>query len=830
MAMGLKNAPATWSRMMHHILGKLTYNECLVYLDDIIVFSRDETSHLERLRHVFDKMRGSNLKFKPTKCHFMKKELEYLGHLIKEGGYTTSPDKTSIIEKYPIPKNVRETRAFLGLCGFYRKFVPNFAKISQPLTLLTRKNVKYQWDAEQQEAFLCLKRALVTPPVLKYPDFSKQFIVNTDASASSVAAILTQKHDQNEHPICYSSRTLNAAERRYSAIERECLAVIFAVKTYRNYLIGTHFIIITDHRPLKYLLTIKDPSSRLAKWAMYLMEYSFTILYRPGKHNDNVDALTRLRTEEPLPTGVIGLINEEVTINPITTVIWSREDLIELQKNDPQLKQIEGTLGPNETQYYLNPDGLLYRGRQHNQRRDQIMAPAAIVPEILKTYHNSVFAAHPGQKKTQELIQQDFFWTTMRQDVKKHVEGCISCNQRKTNYQPPVALQENTFPPTPWGRISLDIVGPLNRTKNNNKYLLTCVDYLTRYPECIPLPDIRAETVAKAFVENIICRFGTPQELLTDCGSQFVGKLFQEICQLLKIKKLKTTPYHPSGNGVIERMHKTLKTMISHFVSEQNDSWDLILPYCLMAYRNLPHEATQETPFFLMFGRDMILPFQLTLRDKPIRYDIDENYASEMMVRMQIAHEIAQKNIESSIKKRCKKHNERKTRKEFQLGELVYLKVAAPPGKKLASKFYQKWNGPYRILNKKGPVTFHVKELSGKKEHTVHADRLKPCKEYHPMVDDTPILTQNKESDSEDENTDSESRQDRIDNFLTTGRVEDTNNLNEEIDEPENEEEEGSLSSEGSEEEPEEPIVENVRQTRTREIKLPSRYQDYYLE
>jgi len=231
-------------------------------------------------------------------------------------------------------------------------------------------------------------------------------------------------------------------------------------------------------------------------------------------------------------------------------------------------------LRQEDEQYYLGTNNILYRQRQINQRHDPVMAPQVIISELLHLYHNSLFAAHPGQKKTIELIQTDFYWPTLRKDVKTYVERCQSCNLRKTNYQPPVALQEMSVPALPWERISLDLVGPLNRTANNNKYILTCVDYLTRYPECVPLPDIKAETVARAFVENIICRFGTPRELLTDCGTQFVGKLFQEICTLLEIKKLKTTPYHPSGNGVVERFHKSIKTMIGHFVSDYNDSWD----------------------------------------------------------------------------------------------------------------------------------------------------------------------------------------------------------------------------------------------------------------
>ena len=311
----------------------------------------------------------------------------------------------------------------------------------------------------------------------------------------------------------------------------------------------------------------------------------------------------------------------------------------------------------------MGTNNVIYRQRQINQRHDPVMAPQVIISELLHLYHNSLFAAHPGQKKTIELIQTDFYWPTLRKDVKTYVERCQSCNLRKTNYQPPVALQEMSVPALPWERISLDLVGPLNRTANNNKYILTCVDYLTRYPECVPLPDIKAETVARAFVENIICRFGTPRELLTDCGTQFVGKLFQETCTLLEIKKLKTTPYHPSGNGVVERFHKSIKTMIGHFVSDYNESWDTYLPYCLMAHRNLPHEGTKETPFFLMFGRDMELPIHLCIREPRVKYDIDSNYASEMLTRMYQAHQLAKTNLEHNIRQRCEKHNQKKTRK-----------------------------------------------------------------------------------------------------------------------------------------------------------------------
>jgi hypothetical protein len=341
MPMGLKNAPATWQRFMNHIFANLSYKECLLYLDDVIVFSSDNIEeHLNRLRHVFEKMRESNLKFKPTKCHFLKKEVEYLGHIVTQEGYKPNPNKIEIVKNYPQPKKAKDIRAFLGLAGFYRKFVPNFSKISQPLTELTKNNVVFKWTELQQQAFEVLKHALVTPPILKYPCLNKEFILNTDASGTAIGAILTQKYDGIEHPVCYASRTLNPAERRYSTIERELLAVVWAVKKYRIYLTGVHFTIVTDHRPLKYLLTIKDPSSRLAKWAMFLMEYSFTIEYKPGRMHTNVDTLSRIKTEEEHESKVIATIQHEIQERPAISVIWSKPELAELQRKDAELRDI----------------------------------------------------------------------------------------------------------------------------------------------------------------------------------------------------------------------------------------------------------------------------------------------------------------------------------------------------------------------------------------------------------------------------------------------------------------------------------------------------------
>lgn len=306
---------------------------------------------------------------------------------------------------------------------------------------------------------------------------NREFILNTDASASAIAAILTQKYDGIEHPVCYVSRTLNTAEQRYSTIEKECLAIVYAVKKYRIYLTGTHFTIMTDHRPLKYLLNIKDPSSRLAKWSMFLMEYSFTVQYRPGKMNANVDSLTRLRTDDPPP---ISAVLHENELTPIYDVHWNKEDLIRLQTEDHELNCLINNSTLDEDTDYIIIDGLLRKRRNSNQRNDPIVAPKCIINDLLKIYHMSLYAAHPGQKKTKEMLEREFYWKNMRKYIQRFVESCPSCQIQKTNPQGPPELQKTPIPTHVWGRISLDLVGPLNRTRQGNRYILTCVDFLTR--------------------------------------------------------------------------------------------------------------------------------------------------------------------------------------------------------------------------------------------------------------------------------------------------------------------------------------------------------------
>lgn len=293
MPMGLKTSPSSFSRMMNMAMSGLNNEKCLIYLDDLIVFGRNLTSHNKNLQDVFERLQKVNLKLNPSKCTFLKKQILYLGHLISNKGILPDPEKVSTIEKYPCPQNADEVKRFVAFTNYYRKFIPNFSEIAQPLNHLCRKNVLFNWDDTCQKSFEMLKKLIISPPVLDYPDFTEQnhFILQTDASNKAIGAVLSNK---NGRPVAFTSRTLNKAESNYPVIEKELLAIVWAVKYFRPYLYGQYFKIRTDHKPLIYLFGMKDPSSRLMKFRLVLEEYNFDVEYVKGSDNAAADALSRI--------------------------------------------------------------------------------------------------------------------------------------------------------------------------------------------------------------------------------------------------------------------------------------------------------------------------------------------------------------------------------------------------------------------------------------------------------------------------------------------------------------------------------------------------------
>jgi hypothetical protein len=295
MPFGLCNAPANFQRLMDLVLAGLQWSSCLVYLDDIIIVGRTFEEHLQNLQAVLIRLREAGLKLKPQKCALCLPQVEFLGHVVSAQGVSTDPRKTEKVRNWPTPTNRREVQQFLGLASYYRRFVQDFAKIAKPLHRLTEKTSKFEWTSECQAAFNDLRQKLVSAPILAFPDYTRSFVLDTDASDTGMGAVLSQLDDNGaERVVAYASCTLSRAERRYCVTRKELLAVVTFIKHFRPYLLGKHFTLRTDHGSLTWLARFKEPEGQLARWLEKLQEYDFDILHRPGKRHQNADALSRL--------------------------------------------------------------------------------------------------------------------------------------------------------------------------------------------------------------------------------------------------------------------------------------------------------------------------------------------------------------------------------------------------------------------------------------------------------------------------------------------------------------------------------------------------------
>ena len=295
MPFGLCNAPATFQRLIDRVLSGLKWSSCLVYLDDIIVVGKSFSDHLSNLGCVFERLRGAGLKLKPAKCHLCQKRVAFLGHIVSADGIATDPSKTAAVKNWPIPQSRREVQQFLGLANYYRRFVGNFASIAKPLQQLTEKNSNFEWTVECQCAFDELRACLISPPVLSYPDYSRLFILDTDASDIGIGAVLSQvRENGSEGVVAYASRSLSRPERRYCVTRKELLAVVEFVHHSRQYLLGREFTLRTDHGSLVWVRNFKEPEGQLARWLEKLEEYNFTIIHRRGSLHSNADALSRV--------------------------------------------------------------------------------------------------------------------------------------------------------------------------------------------------------------------------------------------------------------------------------------------------------------------------------------------------------------------------------------------------------------------------------------------------------------------------------------------------------------------------------------------------------
>lgn len=652
--MGLKNSPAFFTRMMNKVLSGLVGIDCLIYLDDLIIFGATLEDHNNHLVKVLEKLKEFGLKLQPDKCCFLKKEVIFLGHTVTRDGIFPDESKFSAIKNFPRPNNQKQMKSFLGLTGYYRKFIKDYGKIAAPLNKLTSSKLDFKWIEDVHTvAFNKLKELLTSPPVLIYPDVTKEFVLTTDASGKGLGAVLSQMRDGRDRPIAYASRALSQAEvnrHKDSAIEKELLAIVWAVKHFRQYLYGTKFTVVTDHKPLIYLSSMNNANDKLMRFKIELAEYDFNIKYKEGPINTNADALSRM------------------------FVVLCAND-------DDQLK-------------------------------------------LMKECHSSPLAGHRNAKTTVERIKElGYSWPTMSRDVEMFVKKCVSCQKNKLYLKTNLPMQITDTPSEPWEKCSIDIVGPLPKTLKGNQYILTFQDLFSKFIVAIPLENQEAISVAKALVDNVFLSYGICRVILSDQGQNFMSKLFKNLCKLFGIKKLRTSAFRPQSNGSIERMHRSLKEYLRHFINEDQQNWDEFFKLACFAHNSSIHSSTKFQPFELTLGRKVNIPSSFNKGNGTATpFYAHGDYVAELQRNLRVAFRVAKENLENAKVKQKNQVDKKTKQVDFKVGDQVQLlNEAVRQGR--SKKLGPQWNGPYTIIEKIGEVNYKIK--MGRKEKIVHGNKLK---------------------------------------------------------------------------------------------------------
>jgi len=775
MPFGLCNAPATFQRLMDLVLAGVQWSHCLVYLDDIIVVGKDFEEHLQNLSTVLQRIRAANLRLKPVKCSFCREEVPYLGHIVSRNGVSTDPEKTVRVSTWPTPTTALEVQKFLGLASYYRRFVKNYATISSPLHKLTERGRQFKWTDECAQAFSELKHKLTNAPILSFPDFTKPFLLDTDASNSGTGAVLSQEIDGQEKVIAYASRTLGKSEKKYCVTRKELLAMVTFIRHFRPYLLGRKFTLRTDHSSLKWLQQLKEPEGQMARWLEQLQEYNFEIIHRAGNKHANADAMSRRPPCHQCHRGDcvqndVNCDNTRTTDTQsassvqkdTTTVEMGRSG--ELNSDSQNMRKAQLTddiLGPiikckeaGEKPDDASREGMSYEARQLYQQWDQlcvhhgslcrrielgggnssqmqVIVPKALQEVILQEVHAGNMSGHLGGNKTFKRLRERFYWPGYSHDAREWCRICRNCAARKNPPQHRRGPLQNIKAGYPMEIVATDIMGPFPTSSKGNKYILVASDYFTRWVEAYGIPNQEATTVAKALVDNMFCRFSIPRQLHSDQGAQFESGLIKELSKMLQINKTRTTPYHPQSDGLVERLNRTIISMLATTVNDQGGEWEEHLPRVTFAYNTSEQVSTGFTPFYMMFGRQARIPLDIMF-DTPVAETQNPNqYVWKLRKSLQSAHDLARNNLKKAACRQKELYDYKVYGKPYAVGDLVWLcSPAVPRGQ--ARKLFCPWRGPFKVTKKINDAVYRIQDTQNRrKRQVVHFNRLKPynCKD-----------------------------------------------------------------------------------------------------
>ena len=740
---GLTNAPATFMHLMQSVFGTHLDDFVIVFLDDILIFSKTLQEHQKHVRKVLELLRENKLYAKMSKCEFFKEEISFLGHVVNSEGVSMEKEKVKAIREWPTPTTVTGVRAFLGLAGYYRRFVNGFSRIASPLTSLLQSNVSFHWIEVHQQSFDSLKQSISSAPVLIIPDESRQYVVTTDASGFAVGATLSQDQGKGLQPIAFLSHKMNQHERNYPVHEQELLAVVVALKEWRHYLHGKKFHVITDHQSLRYLSTQPHLSPRQIRWSEFLQQFDMQTDYRPGKLNAAADALSRREDHHgPAPSpappnsSILQLNNLVASANNIAS------DLLERIRNaynsDPVCQNLLSNASRNSLYTFHNH--LIFSG-------NQLYVPASdeIKSALIKEAHDSAVSGHVGITRTLDLLSRSYYWPRMAADVREYIATCSSCISIKPrNNNPPGLLQPIPHPSRRWQLVSMDLITQLPRTRTGLDAIFVIVDKCSKMIHIIPTyTTVTAPELASLFFREIVRHHGLPSSIVSDRDPRFTSSFWSELWKRLGTHLAMSTAYHPESDGQTERANRTIEDMLRAYVNQRQDDWDHHLTAIEIAYNNSKQSSTGYSPYFLNYGQHPTFP----LNSPTVVSERSNNESvEELLEGLDRALTEAQNAVERAQQNQQRQANRHRSELEFEVGQEVWLSTANLRLKgKPSPKLSQRWIGPFTVKRKLSPLVYELDLPSTLLIHPVfHVSKLRPHRSserfdpHRPPVPDRP--------------------------------------------------------------------------------------------
>jgi hypothetical protein len=689
-----------------------------VFIDDILIYSRSKKDHENHLRTILELLKNEKLYAKFSKCEFWIREVQFLGHVVNESGIHVDPAKIEAIKKWEALKTPTEVRSFLGLAGYYRRFIENFSKIALPLTQLTQKSKEFVWGEKQEQAFQTLKQRLCNAPILTLPDGNENFVVYCDASHQGLGCVLMQ----NGKVIAYASRQLKIHEKNYTTHDLELGAVVFALKIWRHYLYGTKCTVFTDHKSLQYILDQKMLNMRQRRWVELLSDYDCEIKYHPGKANVVADALSRKER--------IKLTAVRVSSGWLGSTL--RDRVLEDQSDALKPENIKAeTLSTADKHFEIDRDGIRQlKGRvwipKVNELRELLMREA----------HRSRYSIHPGSDKMYQNMKQNFWWPGMKRDIAEYVSKCLTCAKVKAEHQRPSGLLvQPLIPEWKWDHITMDFVTKLPRTSSGHDAIWVVVDRLTKSAHFIPVRgDYKMEKYMRLYIDEIVSKHGVPLSIISDRDSKFTSTFWKYLHEALGTQLNLSTAYHPQTDGQSERTIQTLEDMLRACAIDFGGNWDVHLPLVEFSYNNSYHSSIKCAPFEALYGRECRTPlcWSETGEGKLTKLDFVQETTDKIAV--------IKERLKAARDRQKSYADNRRKPLEFNVGDKVLLKVSpwrgtVRFGKK--GKLAPRYIGPYTINQRIGPVAYRLDlptELSN--IHDVfHVSNLKKC-----WTDETTIV------------------------------------------------------------------------------------------